>query len=237
MSVPSFVKGGFFAVAVSLDNGVTFTKLCGLNSRTLTEAYQTQAEYIYDCSDPTTPPAQVVNVTGSSFDIAGNGIYNRAQADLMRQLGGRSLPYRFFAGEDASDPVDSGYYQGKWVMNNRSFVAADGANVTETLSFQSDGQITFVPGADIIVLDPLLLTPRAATHGVAWTGILSGTTTGSTVAVTSSTSETISVTGTGNSRTLSGTFTAAGNSTLTITETLAAASNSPKQSQIVVVAS
>lgn len=235
MTIPSYVKGGFFGVAVSLDGGTTFTKLCGLNSRNLTEAYQTQAEYIADCDDPTAVPAQIVNVTGSSFDISGTGIYNRAQQDMVRQLGGKSLPYRFIAGEDASDPVDSGYYQGKWVMNNRQVGATNGENVTEQMSWQSDGPITFVPGADIIVLDPVSLAPKKATHAVAWTGTLSGTTTGSTVAVTSSDGTAITVSGTGNTRSLSGTFSAAGSPTLTITETLATASNSPKTSQIVVV--
>lgn len=235
MSVPSYVKGGFFAVAVSLDGGATFVKFCGLNSRNLTEAYQTQAEYIPDCNDPTQAPFQIVNVTGVSFDIAGTGIYNRAQQDMVRQLGGKSLPYRFIAGEDASDPVDSGYYQGNWVMNNRQVGAADGANVTEQFSWQSDGQISFVPGADIIVLDPLRLTPRTATHAVAYSGTLTGTTTGSTVTVVASTGETITVSGTGNTRTLGGTFTAAGNSTLTITETLTGASNTPKISTFIVV--
>lgn len=234
MSVPSFVKGGFFAVAVSLDGGNTFIKLCGLNSRNLTEAYQTQTEYIPDCNDPTAAPFQIVNVTGVSFDIAGTGIYNRAQQDTVRQLGGKSLPYRFIAGEDANDPVDSGYYQGNWVLNNRQIGAADGANVTEQMSWQSDGQIIFVPGADIIVLDPLSLNPRTATHAVAWTGTLSGTTTGSTVTATSSDSTTVTVSGTGNTRTLTATFAAAGNKTLTITETLTGASNTPKVTSIIV---
>lgn len=237
MSTPSFVKGGFFAVAVSLDGGATFVKFCGLNSRNLTEAYQTASEYIADCNDPTQAPFQIVNVTGVSFDIAGTGIYNRAQQDMVRQLGGKSLPYRFIAGEDASDPVDSGYYQGNWVMNNRQIGAADGANVTEQFAWQSDGQISFVPGADIIVLDPLSLTPRVAVHAVEWTGTLSGTTTGSTVTAVSSDSTVVTVTGTGNTRTLTATFSAAGNKTLTITETLTGASNTPKVTTIIVVAS
>ena len=230
MSVPSYVKGSYFSVAVSLDNGTTWQALCGLNSRNLTEAYQTSDEYVRDCADPTSVPSRLVNVTGNSFDIAGTGIYNRAQADLVRQIGGRSLLYRYIMGEDASDSVDSGYYQGKFVCTNKQIGAADGTNVTAQFSFASDGPVTFTPGADIVVLDPLSLTPKQATHAVAYSGTATGFTTGSTVTAISSDGTTLTVTGTALTRTIAGTFAAAGSPTITVTETLATASNSPKVS-------
>jgi hypothetical protein len=233
MSVPSIVKGTYFDVAVSLDGGTTFTAICGLTSRNLTESYQTSDEYIRDCSDPTSVPSRVVNVTGASFDIAGTGLYNRMQADLIRQIGGRSLPYRFIMGEDASDSVDSGYYQGNFVMTNKQLGAADGTNVTAQFSWASDGLVTFTPGADIIVLDPLTLTPRTALVGAAWTGTLAGLTAGSTVTAVSSDGTALTVSG----ATISGTFPAAGNKTITVTETLGAAPNSPRVSTFVVAAS
>jgi hypothetical protein len=230
MSVPSIVKGTYFDVAVSLDNSTTFTSLCGLTTRNLTEQYQTSDEYIRDCADPTNIPARVVNVTGSQFDIAGNGLYNRAQGDLLRQLGGISLPYRFIMGEDASDVVDSGYYQGKFVLTNKQIGAADGTYVTSQLTFASDGPVVWTPGADIIVLDQLTLTPRTATHAVAYTGTVSGCTTGSTLTATSSDATALTVSGTGATRTIAGTFTAAGTPKITLTETLTGASNTPRVS-------
>ena len=234
MSVPSFVKGSYFSVAVSLDGGTTYTPLCGLTSRNLTEAYQTSDEYVRDCADPTSVPYRVVNVTGQSFDIAGTGIYNRAQGDLVRQLGGKSLPYRYILGEDASDSVDAGYYQGKFVLSNKQIGAADGVNVTAQFSWVSDGQVVFVPGADIIVLDPLGLTPRTVVHAVAYSGTISNATSGSTITATSSDSTALTVSGTGNTRTVAGTFAAAGAPTVTLTETLAAAPNSPKVTTYIV---
>ena len=224
MSVPSIVKGQYWDVGVSLDDGATFTKICGLNSRNLTEQYQTSDQTIRDCNDPTQVPFRVVNVTGVQFDIAGTGVYNRAQGDLLRQLGGQSLPYRFILGEDASDPVDSGYYQGNFVLSNKQLGGADGTNATAQFTWVSDGVVKWVPGADLIVLDPLNLGTRAATHGVAWNSVINNRTAGSTLAATSSDGTALTVTG----NSVSGTFAAAGQPTITITETLATATNTPR---------
>lgn len=232
MSVPSIVKGQYFDVAVSLDGGTSWTSICGLNTRSFTEQYQTSDEYLRDCADPGMVPFRVINVTGAQFDVAGQGLYNRAQGDLIRQLGGRSLPYRFIMGEDASDVVDAGHYQGNFVLTNKQITAPDGANVTASFTWASDGVVTFTPGDDIIVLDPLLLSPRTATHAVAYSGTITGCTTGSTVAATSSDSTTLTVSGTGATRTVAGTFAAAGSPTITITETLAGAPNSPKPTSV-----
>lgn len=228
MSVPKYVSGNYFSVAVSLDNGATFTPVCGLTSRNLTRALQTNDQYVRDCSDPQSVPFRVVNPTGQSFDIAGTGVYNRAQADFVRSLFGRSLPYRYIAGEDAADPVDSGYWQGNFILTNDQVGAADGTNVTSQFSWQSDGVVAWVAGADIIVLDPLQVTPKTATRAVAYTGTITGATTGSTFTAASSDATTLTVSGTGATRTIGGTFAAAGLPVITITETLTGATNSPK---------
>jgi hypothetical protein len=228
MSVPSVVKGTYFDVAVSLDGGTTFVTICGLTTRNFTEQYNTNDETIRDCADPTQVPFRVVNVTGQQFDISGTGLYNRAQGDLLRQLGGKSLPYRFIMGEDASDVVDSGYYQGNFVMTNKQIGAADGVNVTSQFTWASDGVVTWTPGADIVVLDALTLSPKTVVHGVAYSGTATGTTAGSTLAAVSSDSTTLTVTGTGTTRTIAGTFSAAGTPTITLTETLTGASNTPR---------
>jgi hypothetical protein len=228
MSVPSIVKGTYFDVAVSLDGGTTFTIICGLTARNLTEQYNSSDEYIRDCADPTQVPFRVVNITGAQFDIGGTGLYNRAQGDLIRSLGGRSLPYRFIMGEDASDIVDAGHYQGNFVLTNKQIGAADGSNVTAQFTWTSDGVVTWTPGDEITVLDPLIATPKTVVHGVAYSGTVSGTTTGSTLTATSSDSTTLTVTGTGGTRTVAGTFSAAGTPTITLTETLAGASNTPR---------
>jgi hypothetical protein len=230
MSVPSVVKGNYFDVAVSLDGGTTFTTVCGLTTRSLTEQYNTSDEFIRDCADPTQVPFRVVNVTGAQFDISGTGLYNRAQGDLIRQLGGQSLVYRFIMGEDASDVVDAGHYQGKFVLTNKQIGASDGSYASSQFTWTSDGIVTWTPGDEIVVLDPLSVTPKTVVHGVAWSGTVTGTTTGSTLAAASSDATSLTVTGTGATRTVSGTFTAAGTPKVTFTETLSGASNSPKAS-------
>jgi hypothetical protein len=136
----------------------------------------------------------------------GTGVYNRAQGALIRQLGGKSLPYRFILGEDASDQVDAGYYQGNFVLTNKQLGAADGANATAQFTWASDGVVTWTDGAEIIVLDPLTMTPKIATHAVAYTGTVTGTTTGSTLTATSSDATTLTVSGSVRTRTVGGTF-------------------------------
>jgi hypothetical protein len=230
MSVPSVIKGNYFDVAVSLDGGTTFTTICGLTTTSLTEQYNTGDEFIRDCADPTAVPFRVVNVTGVQFDISGTGLYNRAQGDLIRSLGGQSLVYRFIMGEDASDAVDGGYYQGKFVLSNKQLGGGDGSYATSQFTWVSDGVVTWTPAAGIVVLDPLTVAPKTVVHGVAWSGTVTGTTTGSTLTAASSAATSLTVTGTGATRTVAGTFTAAGSPKVTFTETLAGASNTPRVS-------
>ncbi|MEH3121170.1 MAG: phage tail tube protein [Sphingomonas phyllosphaerae] len=225
MSVPKTVKGQYFDVAVFAGSGDTVpTILCGLTTKNMTHQFNTNDEFLRDCQDPSGVPFRVVNVTGEQFDISGTGLFNREQADLLRRIGGRSLKYRFIMGEDAEDAVDGGYYEGNFVLSNLQYGAADGANVTVQNTFVSDGQVLWYPAPPLIVLDALSLTPLTATVGASWTGTIAGKTAGSTLTATSSDSTSLTVT----NNTITGTFSAAGNKTITVTETLTAASNSPK---------
>lgn len=234
MTVPKIVKGNYFDVACDVNGSGTFVTICGLTTRNLTQAAQTSDEYLRDCADPTMVPFRVVNVTGQSFEIAGTGLYNRAQGSLIRDLFGKSLTYRFVMGEDADDAVDSGYYQGQFVLTNNQIGAADGTNVTAQFTWQSDGLVSWVPGAEIIVLDILDVSPKTATEDAAWSGTVTGTTAGSTLTATSSDSTELTVSGTGTTRTVGGTFSTGGSKTITLTETLAAASNSPRVTTLIV---
>lgn len=225
MSTPKIVRGQYFDVAVFDPTDATVpTALCGLTTRNLTHQFNTNDEFIRDCQDPSGVPFRVVNVTGEQFDVSGTGLFNRAQADLLRRLGGKSRKFRFVMSEDAEDPVDGGYYEGNFVCSNIQYGAQDGAYVTIQITLVSDGQILWYPAPPEIVLDPLSLSPLTAVKAVVWTGTITGSTAGSTLAATSSDSTALTVTGT----TISGTFSAAGAKTITVTETLAGATNSPK---------
>jgi hypothetical protein len=229
MSIPSIVQGQYFDVGVFYPTGdTTPTLLCGLTSRNLTHQFTTSDEFIRDCTDPVSVPVRIVNVTGEQFDIAGTGLFNRAQAGLLRSIAGKKgVKFRFFMGEDAEDAVDSGFYEGKFVATNIQYGANDGANVSIQLTFVSDGQVLWFPSQPLDVLDALDLTPTKAVKNTEYTGTVTGTTAGSTIAATSSDATALTVTG----NTITGTFTTSGNKTITVTETLAGATNSPKSSQ------
>ncbi len=79
-------------------------------------------------------------------------------------------------------------------------------------------------------LGALTLSPTTATTGAAYSGTISGATASSTVSATSSDGTSLTVGGSGASRTLSGTFGTAGSPTITMVETLAGATGSPKSS-------
>ncbi|WEK42982.1 MAG: phage tail tube protein [Candidatus Sphingomonas colombiensis] len=229
MSAPKIIKGQYFDVAVfDPNNPGKPTILCGLTSRNFTHQFNTNDEFIRDCQDPSAVPFRVVNVTGEQFDISGTGLFNRAQGDLLRRIAGRSMKYHFIMSEDAEDPVDGGFYEGNFVCSNIQYGAQDGANVTIQTTFVSDGQVLWYPAPPEDVLDPLSVSPLVAVKSVAWTGTVAGATTGSTITATSSDSTALTVTGTS----IAGTFATAGNKTLTITETLVGATNSPKITKI-----
>lgn len=239
MTFPSVVPGTYFDIAVDPQKDGTFTTLCGMTTRNFQIGTQTADEYLRDCADPTMVPYRALNITGQSATINGTGLYNRAQGDLIRSLLGQSFPYRYIMGEDADDAVDSGYWEGNFALTDLQFGASDGAKVSAQLTFQSDGQFAWVPGADIIVLDILDLTPKTATIATTYTGTVAGLTAGSTLVATSSDSTVLTVSGTGTTRTIatdSSGFAATGNKTITLVETLAAAANSPRTTKIIVAA-
>lgn len=80
--------------------------------------------------------------------------------------------------------------------------------------------------AAAVTLSALTLSPLTATAGVAYSGTISGNTSGSTITATSSDGTALSVSGT----TVTGTFAGAGSPTITLTETLAGATNTPRVS-------
>lgn len=156
MSVPTIVKGQYFDVAVDVTtlgiSGTTgFVYLCGLNTRNLTHQVNTADEAVPDCDRPATVPWRVLNATSQQKDMSGNGLYNLAQAGLIRAIYGKTLPYRFIEAQpDTTDPDDKvmiGYWEGPFMFTNWQEGAADGTNVTAAMTFASDGEIEWVPAS------------------------------------------------------------------------------------------
>lgn len=143
MSAPKVVKGAYFDLLVGdgADPEV-FTKLCGLSTRNFTLQKNSNDVFIEDCDDPELVPNRYVNVTGIQWDISASGLYNRAQGPLIRDLAQNldSSNFRFVMGEQASDPVDSGYWQGRAQLLNVQWGGPAGGEYSSIdMTIASDG--------------------------------------------------------------------------------------------------
>lgn len=101
--------------------------------------------------------------------------------------------------------------------------SADGAReVTKTFTLLAQGAA--------VALGALTLSTTSATVGAAWSASLAGGTTGSTIVASASDSTALSIAGAA----VSGTFASAGFKTVTLVETLAGATGSPRTSTVAV---
>ena len=92
----------------------------------------------------------------------------------------------------------------------------------------ASAEVTATPAAAALTLGALTLSPTTATAGTAFTGTVSGRTSGSTITASSSDGTALAVSGTS----ITGAFSAAGSPTITLTETLSGATNTPKTSTV-----
>lgn len=170
--------------------------------------------------------------SGTSFSVAEN---TTAVATLTASDpdAGSSLAWSISGGADAAKfSINSG-------TGALSFLAAPNyeapgssasSNVYTVQVSASDGALSdsktltvTVTNVAEITLAALTLSPLTATAGSAYSGTISGKTAGSSITATSSDGTTLAVSGT----TVSGTFSSAGSPTVTLTETIADAANSP----------
>ena len=108
-------------------------------------------------------------------------------------------------------------------------VTATNAGGSISAASAATSSVTAAPMA----LQALALTPATATAGSTWSATISGKTAGSSIAAMSNDGSTLTVSGS----TVSGTFGAAGSPTVTLAETLAGATNSPKSTAVQVTVS
>jgi hypothetical protein len=120
MSVPSNRQRQYWDVAVSLDNGTTFQTICGLTTRETSPSSTTPAtRIIRDCADPTAGAVPRRERDRAAVRYLRDRPLQPRAGRSHPPLGGQSLVYRFIMGEDASDAVDAGYYQGNFVLTNK----------------------------------------------------------------------------------------------------------------------
>lgn len=148
MAQPKILKGAYIDVLVG--NGATpevFTKLCGLTTKTFTAQKNTTDIFIPDCDDPEIIQSRYLNITGIQWDLSAEGLYNRAQGPLIRDLVNdlASSNMRFYFAEPGADPVDSGYFEGLGLVTNAQFGGATaGEYATISLTIASEGPWVWV---------------------------------------------------------------------------------------------
>jgi hypothetical protein len=122
---------------------------------------------------------------------------------------------------------------GSTVTGTFSAVGTPTITLTETLAgYTNSPRSNAVSFTVLPTLGALSLTPRTATPGSPYSGTISNVTSGSTVTASASDGTTLTVTGSGTTRSLAGTFPSTANVLVTLTETNAGAVGTPKATTI-----
>lgn len=148
MAQPDIVKGTY--VDILMGDGAepeVFTPICGITTRSFTHQINTNDIFVPDCADPEDRPVRRLNVTGEQWDLAGEGLHNLAQADMIRAATGITKNYRFRVGRPAGSLVGTGYYEGPAMITNRNLGGNSGGGefASISLAIASDGEWVWVP--------------------------------------------------------------------------------------------
>lgn len=149
MAQPDIVKGTYVDILIG-DGAATelFTPICGLTTRSFTHQVNTNDTFIPDCADPEDRPVRRLSVTGEQWDLSGEGLYNLAQEELIREATGVTANYRFRINRPAGSIVGTGYYEGPAMITNRQIGGNTGGGEFGSLSITiaSDGEWVWTPG-------------------------------------------------------------------------------------------
>ena len=140
MARPAIVKGSYVDILVA--NGASpavFTAICGLTTRSYTHQVNTADQFVRDCADPEDVPHRRLTVTGEQWDLSGEGLYNRAQAAVIRAAVGVTRNYRFVVSEPAIETVEDGFYEGPAMLTNLQLGGSDGEFGSVSVQIVSDG--------------------------------------------------------------------------------------------------
>jgi hypothetical protein len=144
MARPAIVRGTYIDILIG--NGASpevFTAVCGLTARGFTHQVNTSDQFVRDCADPEDVPHRRLTVTGEQWDLSGEGLYNRAQAAVIRGAVGVTRTWRFVVGEPAEDAVEDGFYAGPAMLTNLQLGGTDGEFGSVSLAIASDGEWTW----------------------------------------------------------------------------------------------
>jgi hypothetical protein len=248
----SVAENAAFSLTLTANETVTWTKTGGADAAlfTLTGNTLTMTARDYDApSDANLDNVYVVQVTAT--DTAGNPTAQTINVTVTNVLENTLATLTLSPLTATQSSAYSGTISGRTTGSTITATSSDGTTLTvsgTTVSgtFSTTGSKTITltetiadatnsprvstqtvtVSAPAATLNALTLSPLTATQNVAYSGTISGKTTGSTITATSSDGATLTVSGT----TVSGTFTTTGSKTITLTETLAGATNTPRVS-------
>lgn len=148
MATPEIVKGTYIDILIG--DGAdpeAFVAVCGITTRQMTDQVNTNDVFVPDCADPEDVPTRRLVPTGRQWDLSGEGLYNLAQEDLLREVTGITRTYRFRVRRPAGSIVGTGYYEGPAMLTNRQIGGNSGGGEfgSISLAIASDGEWVWVP--------------------------------------------------------------------------------------------
>jgi hypothetical protein len=148
MAQPDIVKGTY--IDILLGDGAepeVFTPICGLTTRSFTHQVNTNDTFIPDCADPEDVPKRRLVPTGEQWDLAGDGLYNLAQEEEIREASGVTKNYRFRIARPAGSVVGTGYWGGPAMLTNTQLGGNTGGGEFGSISvaIASDGEWVWTP--------------------------------------------------------------------------------------------
>lgn len=149
MAQPDIVKGTYLDILMGDGETPTeaFEPFCGLTTRTFTHQVNTTDVFVPDCADPEDRPVRRLNVTGEQWDLSGEGLYNLAQEEVVREAVGVTQNYRFRVRRPAGSIVGTGYYGGPAMITSQQLGGNTGGGEfgSVSLTIASDGEWTYTP--------------------------------------------------------------------------------------------
>lgn len=148
MAQPDIVKGTYIDILMG-DGAVpeVFTPICGLTTRKFTHQVNTNDTFVPDCALPEDVPKRRLVPTGEQWDLSGDGLYNLAQEQMIREAMGVTKNYRFRIRRPAGSIAGTGYWNGPGMLTNTQIDGASGGGEFGKIStaIASDGTWTWVP--------------------------------------------------------------------------------------------
>jgi len=148
MAAPDIVKGTYIDILIGDGEAPeVFVPVCGLTTRQFTAQVNTNDTFVPDCADPEDIPFRRLVQTGRQWDLSGDGLFNLAQEQVVRESLGVTKNYRFRIARPAGSTVGTGYYEGPAMLTNMQIGGNTGGGEfgTISVSIASDGEWVWVP--------------------------------------------------------------------------------------------